>query len=124
MTILSEYFKCVHLWYYRFAVQVLEEECQNDKPQLKRNSSTAKELGETFRNVSSGVWPVKEGFGEGSCTVYSGCMASVLLSARVNPDHSIWQLREGLIRVGHPQHLKLCLVALKSIFRNELFMSV
>lgn len=86
-----ECFKCVNLWDYRFAVQVVEEKCQNDKPQLKINSSSAEELGEPFRIISDGVWSANEAYWEGSCSHLQWMDGTcALLLAEVNTDRSSW----------------------------------
>ena len=62
---------------------LLYEKCQNDKPQLKINSHTAKEGGESFRLVCNGVGSVKEICRGGSCSHPQGTDGACVLSAKV-----------------------------------------
>ena len=62
---------------------LLYEKCQNDKPQLKINSHTAKEGGESFRLVCNGVGSVKEICRGGSCSHPQGTDDACVLSAKV-----------------------------------------
>lgn len=65
---------------------LLYEKCQNDKPQLKINSHTAKEGGESFRLVCNGVGSVKEICRGGSCSHPQGTDGACVLSAKVIVD--------------------------------------
>ena len=62
---------------------LLYEKCQNDKPQLKINSRTAKEGGESFWLVCNGVESAKETCRGGSCSHPRGTDGACVLSAKV-----------------------------------------
>lgn len=63
---------------------LLYEKCQNDKPQLKINSSVAKEGGESFGLVSNGVGSVKEALRAGSCSHPQGLDGACVLLVKVS----------------------------------------